>query len=95
MNNAECVNLYFCDSFEDVHNGLKYALLDQAYNYTQAAAACAEEGGTLALANDTATFLVLFKLVRKHHSFHGGTLKRAFVDGSKQTGGVVVGWMVL
>ena len=57
------------------------------YNYTQASAKCAEEGGIIAMAADNDTFTFLRNIVYAYRMHHRNqqfvTFSGAFVDGVK------------
>ena len=72
----------FC-SYEDIYNGTKYVLFDGRYNYTQAAAKCAENGANLAMAGNNDTFTFLFNLHTVYWN-SGGLVNGMFLDGSNE-----------
>ena len=52
------------------------------YNYQEAAAKCAEDGGTLAMAADTNTYNFMFNILDTY-VMQGGGIVGTFVDGSR------------
>ena len=52
------------------------------YNYTQASAKCAEEGGIIAMATDTNTFNILFNILNEHWNAYR-TDASVHLDGSQ------------
>ena len=70
--------------FEYIYTDQQYVMYEGLYNYTQAAAKCAEEGATLAMATDKDTFDLLYYLVDVY-TMQGGPIVGAFLDGSRQT----------
>ena len=56
-------------------------MFEGRYNYTQAAAKCAGEGGTLAMATDQATFDFLYNMLQTLWDIEGD-VPYAYVDGS-------------
>ena len=57
-------------------------MLEDFFNYQQAAVTCTEHGATLAMASDSDTFNFMFNILHTYNE-QGGDILGVYVDGSK------------
>ena len=75
--------MLFIYSHEGVYNGKKYVMLEDFFNYQQAAVTCTEHGATLAMASDADPFNFMFNILHTYNE-QGGDILGVYVDGSRR-----------